>query len=178
MQGPFRHNLNYNAEGCLQAQHVCVLKRKNPQPIFLDVVQSDNRLPYESLHGIAPIAKSPALSMGTSAPPWLCSPPHPSGASGGNYTNLYSFQHVRRLPRRPVHSVCMLSMRLLNALESPRAYERDFVSSGQTQDRPLSFHQWQKKQIIDILCINLWQKSHSAQLHQEAKKYYNYNLLI
>lgn len=63
------------------------------------------------------------------------------------------------MPRRPVHSVKMLSSRLLNALESPRAYERDFVSSSQTQDRPLSFHQWQNKQIINILCVNLWQRS-------------------
>lgn len=30
MQGPFRRNLNYNPEGWLQAQYVCVLKRKNP----------------------------------------------------------------------------------------------------------------------------------------------------
>jgi len=138
-----------------------VLKRKKTSPIFLYILQSVDRLPYEGLHAIAPMPKSPALSMGTSAPPCFCSPLHPSGASGGNYANPSSSEHVRRLPRRPVHSVYILSSRLLNALESPCMYERDFVSSGQTQDRPLSFHQWQKKQIIDILYINLWHRSHS-----------------
>lgn len=65
------------------------------------------------------------------------------------------------MPRRPVHSVCMLSSSLLNALESSCACQGDFVSSGQTLDRPLSFHQGQKKQIIVILYVNLWQMSYS-----------------